>query len=421
LNNTRRTRQPSTSGEQGQGFVCVINRNRDGYQVPLALQEAGLLSAFVTDFYARDSWMRWLPLLLRARKIDGLPAVKTRSTWSSFFLQVAMIALKLPRRNVLNLSDRILAKHARTLAESRSAHLYCYASYVPSPERLRPGTRIIDFEFHPLPQLTYDTLSRDAALYPEVAKSFADEETSLKEEVMTDSWRLAEAVVCASNMTRRSLEFAGCRPELITVVPYGFRSRAELPTAKPRSAEGCRFLYVGQGIQRKGLHHLIRAWKQADIPDATLTLVCYRIDPGIAAMAEGTNIRLLGRQSREELNAHYDEADVFVMPSLVEGFGLVYLEAIEHGCHVIGSTATGLPDLPLSDRAMTLIEPGDIPALIACLRDLRRRKAEGEFSPAEIQAEMDKWTWHDFRRKIANHARAFLSEGAVPHELRNGG
>lgn len=392
-----------------EAFVCVINRNRDSYQVPLALQEAGLLSSFVTDFYAPDRPAVPLPQALRARHVDGLPSSRTRSTLLSFAMQAAMIALRLPTRSILLLSDRLLARHALARARKAKAQLYCYASYVPRLGEVPAGMKIINFEFHPLPHLTFETLKADASRFPEVAASFAIEEDALQREVVTDSWRISDAIVCASNLTRRSLEHVGCPGDKITVVPYGFRDRAALPPAQPRPADGkCRFLFVGQGIQRKGLHHLIRAWQAADLPECELTLVCYHIDPGIKAMISHPGITLLGRQSREELQQLYSNADVFVMPSLVEGFGLVYLEAIEQGCHVVGTRDTGLPDLPLSPDAVTVLDSGDIDALVATLRDLRARKLSGQLDPVAIQAEIDKWTWRDFRKAIAEHAKAFV-------------
>jgi glycosyltransferase involved in cell wall biosynthesis len=269
--------------------------------------------------------------------------------------------------------------------------------------------RMLNFEFHPLPHLTYETLKADAARFPEVSASFANEENSLQEEVVTDSWRISDAIVCASSLTRRSLEHVGCDPSKITVVPYGFRDRSSLPPVQARADDGkCRFLFVGQGIQRKGLHHLVRAWQAAGLSDCELTLVCYHIDPGIRDLITSPSIKLLGRQSRDQLQQIYASADVFVMPSLVEGFGLVYLEAIERGCHVIGTHDTGLPDLPLSSDAVTVLASGDLDALQSALHELRRRKLARELDPVGIQAEIDKWTWQDFRRTIADHARRFL-------------
>jgi len=93
------------------------------------------------------------------------------------------------------------------------------------------------------------------------------------------------------------------------------------------------------------------------------------------------------------------------MPSLIEGFGLVYLEALAAGCHVVGTENTGLPDLPLGPDARTLVPSGDIEALAATIERLIARHEAGGFDALAIASEARRWTWADFRERIADHAR----------------
>ncbi len=168
-----------------------------------------------------------------------------------------------------------------------------------------------------------------------------------------------------------------------------------------------RFLFVGQGVQRKGLHHLIRAWQACPRPGAKLTLVCYRIDPAIQALIDDPTIELRSYVEKDELEALYRRSHVFVMPSLIEGFGLVYLDALAHGCHVIGTANTGLPDMDCSPQMATLVEPGDIAALAAAIDDLIVR-APG-FDCGAIAEAAGRWTRADFHRAIGEHAGKILA------------
>ena len=59
-------------------------------------------------------------------------------------------------------------------------------------------------------------------------------------------------------------------------------------------------------------------------------------------------VRFAGRVTPEELPDHFRLADVFVMPSTGEGFGIVFLEAMASGIHVIGGNQDGSLD-PLAD------------------------------------------------------------------------
>ena len=77
--------------------------------------------------------------------------------------------------------------------------------------------------------------------------------------------------------------------------------------------------------------------------------------------------RFLGGKSQAELLDFYAQADVFVMPSLVEAFGVVFLEAMASGIPVIGARAGGVPELIDHDRNGLLIEPGDAGGLTELL------------------------------------------------------
>lgn len=387
-------------------FVCVINRNRDNYQVPLALQKAGLLECLVTDFYAPESLARWLPQILRRRRIDGLPLARVSPVYRSFAMQVAAILTRQPIAPVIARINRMHAARGAALSARTGAHLYCYGNYLPDPDEKPDAARIIDFEFHPHPALTRKLLVEDAALYPEVAISHREEIDALDRTAINNAWRQADAIVCASSMTRRSLEYAGCDPAKITVIPYGFTPRESMPP--PRTSRTCEFLFVGQGIQRKGLHHLLRAWTRNPPPGSRLTIVAYRIDAGIAALAAHPTVRLLGYQDKPALDRIYSDSDVFVMPSLVEGFGLVYLEALAAGCHVIATTNTGIPDLSLDEDAATVIEPGDLEKLANAVHELARRKGAGLLDPVRIAAQAATRPWSTFRKEIADHAARFL-------------
>jgi len=90
----------------------------------------------------------------------------------------------------------------------------------------------------------------------------------------------------------------------------------------------------------------------------------------------------VGRRTDAELPAYYDACDVFVMPSLLEGFGIVFIEAMAFGRPVIGGRHAGTLDLIDDGRTGFLVEHGDIRRLTVVLknllRDERRRAQIGE-------------------------------------------
>lgn len=408
-------------GSKGQGdaarFVCVFNRARDSYQVPLGLHEAGLLEALVTDFYAPDRTPAWLPRFLRNKRHPDLPA---RLTWSdrvAFLAQYGAMALKRPMQPVFAWVDARLGRSAGRLAKRRAAHLYCYHSYMPPTV---PDDRcLIVFVFHPLPDSYRPMLAADYRLYPEVEASFELEADASFDSPMTVPWMRPDAIVCASRVTARSVIAAGAPAERVTVIPYGLPPGDKAVREGVREEGPARFLFVGNGMQRKGIHHLLRAWCSRPRENAELTVVSYDLDPRIAALAAGdASVRVLGYQSRQDLDRLFSRSDVFIMPSLLEGFGLVYVEALAAGCHVIATPNTGVPDLGLSAGAATLVAPGDLAAIDAAICAATERAVAGGFDRQAIAAEGRRWRQADFRRAIGEHAAAVLAwragEGPYP-------
>ena len=133
-------------------------------------------------------------------------------------------------------------------------------------------------------------------------------------------------------MTRRSLLEVGAQEQICRVVPYGI-DVIDLPEDESPT-EAFNAVFVGSGGRRKGLHHLLHAWQRATLPPSSrLTLVCRVIDHEIGRLAAATpGVEVLKGVSSEELNALYARSSLFVMPSLMEGFGQVYLEALAQGC-----------------------------------------------------------------------------------------
>jgi glycosyltransferase involved in cell wall biosynthesis len=150
-----------------------------------------------------------------------------------------------------------------------------------------------------------------------------------------------------------------------------------------------RLLSVGAVVPRKGFDVLIAALARVTDPSWRLTIVGDRtrdrnavaqLDAEIARHALGGAIDVLGAVCPQRLAALYVEADVFVLASHFEGYGMAYAEAVAHGLPVIGTSAGAIPDT-VPPEAGLLVTPGDTAALARALRrviadaDLRRRLA----------------------------------------------
>lgn len=197
----------------------------------------------------------------------------------------------------------------------------------------------------------------------------------------------ARQVVVVSHSTAAEVVALGVRPDDIAVVEPG--TDPSLPRPRPRSDGPVQLLCVATLTPRKGHAVLLQALEGLMHLPWVLHLVgSAERDPDTAtrlqALAQPLGGRVVwhGELPGVALHAHYAAADVFVLPSLYEGYGMVVAEAIAHGLPVVctdgGALAHTLP------RAAGLQVPaGDEPSLQAALAriiaepELRERLAAG--------------------------------------------
>jgi glycosyltransferase involved in cell wall biosynthesis len=310
-----------------------------------------------------------------------------------------------PSHTFAQLDRRFSVAAAKRCRKTRS-DLYLYSPYAwdAFTAHYAHDPKKILFQFHPHPDLEHRILLQDRAAFALVHHSFEEDAGEHLTEDMRqrsrDCWRHADLIVCASSFTKRSLVEAGASPNLCHVVPYGIDLPPEEATMP--ISDSFNALFVGSGSQRKGLHHLLLAWQRATLPKGSrLTLVCRQIDPGIEVLARQTiDVSILRGASGSELRSLVRRSSIFVMPSLVEGFGQVYLEALAEGCPVLGTPNTGLPDIGSENDAIWLVQPGDIDQLVSHLEMLAGTLAGNTRIRNQARACAARWTWPKFRRGI---------------------
>ena len=391
-------------------YVCAFRGRRDSYQVPLALAEAGLLDHFITDAYA-GPWLQRLASLLPERlrskvafrHIEGIPGARVRCLWRTTLREHWRHRRGHAPDSTYLLLDRRYSDAAAKRARHSQANLLLYSSYAWEAFRANYShlPRRVLFQYHPHPDVEASILTEDRMRFASIFKSDGPETSPplIIAPGDRDAWRMADLVICASSFTRDSLLSQGLDPEKCKVVPYGIDLPATIEMAEPTTSPNFRALFVGSGVQRKGLHHLLLAWKSATLPPgARLTLVCRNIDEPLANLARSIGgVDFIPGISAMGLSRLYASSHLFVMPSLVEGFGQVFLEALVQGCPVLGTPNTCLPDLGGEESGIFVTPAGEIDALVEKLESLSRFLPENPGIRKSARALATERTWPRFR------------------------
>lgn len=191
----------------------------------------------------------------------------------------------------------------------------------------------------------------------------------------------ASLITAVSRYTRsRFLTVCGVDPARVRVLPptvdrsFGRGVRSAELAARYGVCGKRVLLTVGRldpAERRKGQDQVIGALPGivATFPDVVFLIVGggadkARLETLARELHVADHVVFAGTVSGDELLQIYRLADVFVMPSTQEGFGIVFLEAVASGLRVVGGKADGSADA-LADGAIgTLIDPSDTPALV---------------------------------------------------------
>ena len=400
------------------GFVCAFRGRRDSYQVPVALAEAGKLDLFVTDYYMGALAKIVAPFLperlsesVQARHDSRIPRAVLKQLSSVTAAEAMARALKITPAVIYDIFDPAFGRAASKEASRRKSDLLMYSSYAWEAFRakyVRQPKKIL-FQYHPHYALEGSLLETDRIMSEKLGiyfdKIHKNGQILVKSNRLREdsAWKLADHVICASNFTKQSLVEAGADPTAISVVPYGV-SQVTPGACEHKSCEEDSFhaLFVGSGLQRKGLHHLLLSWRKAALPPRSrLTVVSRVIDPCLLKHFENhRSIHLIRGVTQPRLSQLYRESTVFVMPSIVEGFGQVYLEALSHGLPVVGTRNTCLPDLGNERDGIFITAPGAIDELASLLERLSKLLINNAGIRHRAKECADRFTWERFRAQL---------------------
>jgi glycosyltransferase involved in cell wall biosynthesis len=220
----------------------------------------------------------------------------------------------------------------------------------------------------------------------------------------------ADYVSIPSSFVRRTFIERGVNEDKLIQIPYG----VDLSLFKkvPKNDSVFRIIFAGGMRVRKGVHYLLQAFSELNLPNAELVLLG-TLDDEMKPFFKryDGNFVWKGHIKQEELYKEYSQGSVFVIPSIEEGLALVQVQAMACGLPLICTENSGGEDLIDDGREGFIIPIRDIEALkdkiIHLYENPEKVKEMGDNARERV---VKGFSWSDYGDKIVREYKRILYE-----------
>lgn len=343
--------------ESGPRWFISQEGSRQSYAVPLAFHRLGVLGRFYVD-----SWCRWGrslfkqgPKGLRALAThfnSELPAERVVSFNSSVLFSRAQFHFQRNRLSPDELADEycrfgkkfatLVREHLKRehLDPERDAFFGFNTNCLETIEHLRGrGVLTVVDQVDPA-RVEEDLCAEEAEQWPGWSKNPGRMPQGYWDRIAAE-WDAADLVLVNSQWSADALTKQGVPEDKIIIAPQAIdfgRSHAHAPVV---ALGPLKVLWLGSIILRKGIQYLVEAARLVQKRKIEF-LVAGSLGISDAAVASfPENVKMLGRVTRDQLRDVYQQAHVFVLPTLSDGFAITQLEAMAHALPVIATPNCG--------------------------------------------------------------------------------
>lgn len=397
----------------GRKYLVAQLGSRRHYAVPVVLHEHGMLASFHTDYYHGISTFQHLPgvpVSLQSRHSPKLPAslvshhfplfvyarlsgVRNR-TYDDRIRQWVKVGSSFCRRIVergLGQADSVYAFTSAALElfiEARSSGRLCILDHATAP--LHEEELLVERAWKAHPQyFPGRTISAEVRNY---------------QARQQEEWRHADRIVCNSAFLQRMIESAGGPAQRCAVVPLGYAPPEpnEASELGRHDSKTLRVLFVGDDGLRKGLGVAVDAIEQLGFGADSFRVA------GSPELTEAGKKWLtqrathLGRLSRSGMAEQYAWADVVVLPSFSDTFGLVVLEAMSRGVPVVLTPNTGAADVVRHRENGIVVPVGDVEALAKAFDELHSDRNFLAHLSQNASAASRSWDLNSYGERLVN-------------------
>jgi len=221
------------------------------------------------------------------------------------------------------------------------------------------------------------------------------------------SIRKATKIIAISEATKRDVvEIVGINNSKIRVLYLGVDNVLINTSLGKNLSEIPYFLFVGHPEPRRGIEYLIEAFDLFLKKNPAYKLIIVGKDneyrnnliKKVRSLGIEEKVFFTGFISSEKLSSLYLHAEAFIYPSLYEGFGLTILEAMAHGCPVITTNISSLPEVA-NDAAITIL-PSNVEDLLNAMLNIRNDPSLRSKMVAKGYENIKRFRWEFFETGV---------------------
>ncbi len=339
-------------------WTAIQLGSREHYAIPVALHASGQLDCCITDTWLSTSVAALVrPVLpsFAGRRHEELPDAKVRSNTMGRLMTDWRLRRqrKSPWSTILERNEWFGAWAAAECEHigSSAVFSYSYTARLPFAEARRRNARCILGQIDPGPR-EQEFVEEQTTAYRHLAPS-NDKIPDLYWQRWREEVELADKIVVNSPWSAKLLVEAGVDAAKLVEIPLVYAPEARSDEwrvtgdeskeerRKVGKADRLQALFLGSVILRKGVGQLFDAIKMIRNEPVDFVFagpVGVRVPDEIFAL---DNVRFLGPVDQATAGRLYREADIFLFPTLSDGFGLTQLEALGHGIPVVASKNCG--------------------------------------------------------------------------------
>ena len=186
-------------------------------------------------------------------------------------------------------------------------------------------------------------------------------------EHLAAEWKAADLIVANSEWSKRALVEQGVPASKIFIVPVAYEPEGAV-APRPLKRGPLTVLWLGSVIIRKGIPYLFEAARRLSKADLRF-VVAGPIGLTEEALAFApSNVEFIGRVTRDRIDEVYRNADIFVLPTISDGFAITQVEAMSKGLPVIATPNCG--EVVTDGVDGLIVSAGDGAALAAAIATL---------------------------------------------------